>query len=211
MADEGWAEYLRSLQDVAATEEEPDSLYDRTRKAIPPNARMILADILGVGGLFTEEDLSQEDLLTLREIAFAKMDAGGTHLDYPDYGINSLGEPLLENMQHPEYNLKTLIGATDQPLALNKAGEMIVRDSYDFNDAKDINSVSEFLDAVRSVYEKGSDEGAYAAIRRAATFLGSKPGEGAPVEINLGMYRDPRLSGAGRVREISDLPMERPW
>ena len=211
MANEGWAEYLRSLQGVAALDEEADSLYDSTRKGVPPNARMFLADILGLGGRFSEEDLSEEDLLTLREIAFAKMDAGGTHLDYPDYGIDSLGEPLLENMQHPEYNLKTLIGATDQPLALNEAGEMIVRDSYDFNDAEDTESVSSFLDAIRSIYGQTTDKGAYAGLRRAGKFLGSKPGEGPPVEINLGMYRDPRLSRAGRVRRVSDLPTERPW
>tara|TARA_R110000824_G_scaffold91379_8_gene222466 strand:+ start:2490 stop:3005 length:516 start_codon:yes stop_codon:yes gene_type:complete len=163
------------------------SLYDRARKMVPPNIRMFLADILGGAGRFSEQDLSPEYLSRLRDIAFSKMRQGGKTLEYVDYGINSRGEPFLQNIQSPEYNLKTLLGQAN--LDVNEEGEMIVRDEFDFDDAKDIDSASGFLDAARSVYEHGSNEGAYSALRRAATFLGSKPGEGAPIEINLGRYR----------------------
>ena len=62
------------------------------------------------------------------------------------------------------------------------------KDRYNFNDAVDIQSVADALNAAAIIgYEAGTLK-LYGAARTIGTFFGSNDQEGAFVEINLGNY-----------------------
>ena len=74
----------------------------------------------------------------------------------------------------------------DQEWMLPLIGEF--KDRYNFNDAVDIQSVADALNAAAIIgYETGTLK-LYGAVRTIGTFFGSNDQEGAFVEINLGNY-----------------------
>ena len=92
------------------------------------------------------------------------------------------------------YNLKTLLGKAK--VEVNEDGDLVVKDTFDFNDKKDIDSLEDLKFALtdmkdaflgKSGYGSG---GLYSLIRQGAKYLGSGPGEGAEVNINLGKFKD---------------------
>ena len=91
------------------------------------------------------------------------------------------------------YNLKTLIG--EGKVTLNENGEIIITDKFDYNDAKDINSladVKEMISGIVTAYkggDKNRPDGIYGALREGIRYFGSAPGEGSDVKINLGKYK----------------------
>jgi len=62
---------------------------------------------------------------------------------------------------------------------------------------KSLKSLEDLKFALKDIYSAYKGEtgaagvgGLYSAIRQGAKYLGSGPGEGAPVEINLGKYKN---------------------
>lgn len=153
---------------------------------------MFVADLFGSKETFTEKDLSESDKKLLREIAAQGVDKGS--IGYADYGVNSIDRSLLRNIMDDRYNLKTLLGKAK--VEVNEDGDLVVKDTFDFNDKKDIDSLEDLKFALtdmkdaflgKSGYGSG---GLYSLIRQGAKYLGSGPGEGAEVNINLGKFKD---------------------
>jgi hypothetical protein len=164
------------------------------KNIIPPNVRMFVADLLGSTEKFTEKDLTPEYQNVLKEIASKNINKG--YIDYEDYGIKSINRPLYKNITDARFNLKTLIGKGK--VELDKEGNVLIKDNFNFNDKKDIKSLKDLKLALQDIYGAftGTSEsaagvgGLYSAIRQGAKYFGSGPGEGAPIEINLGKLKD---------------------
>lgn len=112
-------------------------------------------------------------------------------------GLNLTGEDA-------EHAVKTTLGQFNWHV--NKNGELIIEDQYNFNDAQKLREQypSEFdrakhLAALVGKAATGSgDTGWYGVIRRYAAFYGSEEGKGASFRINLGKVDLRRLSTATR-------------
>ena len=153
---------------------------------------MFVADLLGSKEPFTEEDLKLSDRELLKKIASSSKDKG--YIDYADYGVNSINRSMLRNILDDRYNLKTLLGKAK--VEVDPQGNLIVKDTFDFNDKKDVKNLEDFKFALKDIadaykgnsgYGKG---GIYSMLRQVGKYFGSGPGEGAPVEINLGKYEN---------------------
>ena len=183
---------MSEIKDITNLEAEQESGIGSLKNFIPPNIRMFVADILGSNEKFTEEDLSESDKNLLKEIAAQGVEKGS--IGYADYGVDSINRNFFRNILDDRYNLKTLLGKAK--VEINDKGELVVKDTFDFNDKKDIKSLDDLKFALtdmkdaflgKSGYGSG---GLYSLIRQGAKYIGSGPGEGAPVEINLGKYKD---------------------
>ena len=159
---------------------------------IPPNIRQVGYDIFGGTGDFTEEDLSPAYKEELKGIANEALMKGKDTIGYEDYESGTINQSLIKNLFSKNYNLKTLIGGGK--ITIDDNGEMIITDKFDFNDAQDINSLEDVKNMFSGIVSawKGEDDkyagGAYSAIREAMKWLGSAPGEGSDIKINLGKY-----------------------
>tara|TARA_R110000824_G_scaffold73848_1_gene187936 strand:- start:163 stop:699 length:537 start_codon:yes stop_codon:yes gene_type:complete len=157
---------------------------------IPPNIRQFGYDIFGGSGDFTEKDLSDEYKAELKGIVSNALLEGKDTISYEDYEGGTIDRSLIKNLFSKNYNLKTLIGGGK--IEINENGEIVVTDKFNYNDAKDIDSladVKEMFSGIISAY-KGEDDkyagGLYSAIREGVKWLGSAPGEGSDININLG-------------------------
>ena len=183
---------MSEIKDITNLESEQESGIGSLKNLVPPNIRMFLSDIVGSKDKFTEADLSKSDRDLLKEIALSAKDKG--YIDYGDYKVDSINRNFLRNIVDDRYNLKTLLGKAK--VELNDQGELVVKDTFDFNDKKDIKSLEDLKFALTDMKDafqgkKGyGGGGLYSLIRQGAKYLGSGPGEGAPVEINLGKYKD---------------------
>jgi len=159
---------------------------------IPPNIRQVGYDIFGGSEDFTEKDLSSDYKAELKGIANKALLKGKDTIDYDDYDQGTIGQSLIKNLFSKNYNLKTLIGGGK--ITIDDNGEMIITDKFDFNDAEDLNSLQDVKNMFSGIVSawKGEDDkyvgGTYSAIREAMKWLGSAPGEGSDVKINLGKY-----------------------
>lgn len=96
-----------------------------------------------------------------------------------------------------EHVIKTTLGQFNWKV--DKKGDLIVQDMYDFNDAKKLRTQYDtdfkragHLASLVADFAQG-DIGAYGIIRRYAAFYGSQEGEGASFKINLGKVDMKRL------------------
>ena len=157
---------------------------------IPPNVRQFTYDILGGKEDFTEADLSDAYKEELKGIVSNALLEGKDTISYEDYEGGTIEESLIKNLLSKNYNLKTLIGGGK--IEINENGEIIVTDKFNYNDAKDIESladVKEMFSGIIAAFQGKQDKyagGVYSAIREAAKYIGSAPGEGSDININLG-------------------------
>ena len=157
---------------------------------IPPNIRQFGYDILGGSGDFTEKDLSDEYKAELKGIVSNALLEGKDTISYEDYEGGTIDQSLIKNLFSKNYNLKTLIGGGK--IEINENGEIVVTDKFNYNDAKDIESladVKEMFSGIIAAFQGKQDKyagGVYSAIREAAKYIGSAPGEGSDININLG-------------------------
>ena len=165
----------------------------KIKNIIPPNIRQFGYDVFGGKEDFTEADLSPAYQEELKGIANKALMKGKDTITYADYEQGTMDRPLIKNLMSKNYNLKTLIG--DGKITLNENGELIVTDRFDYNDAQDINSLEDvknmfsgIVGAFRGDEGHYGSGGLYSAIREAAKYLGSAPGEGSDIKINLGKY-----------------------
>lgn len=112
-------------------------------------------------------------------------------------GLNVTGEDA-------EHAVKTTLGQFTWQI--NKKGELILEDRYNFNDAEKVRKQysNEFeramhLTALVGMAASGTgDTGWYGVVRRWAAFYGSKEGDGATFKINLGKVDMRRLASTTR-------------
>lgn len=184
---------MSDIKDITNLENDRESGIGSLKNIIPPNIRMFIYDLLGGKEKFTEKDLTPEYRNLLKEIAIYRTQSGEKRapkktIDYYDYKVDSLGRPIVQNLMDPRYNLKTLLGKAK--VELTKDGDLVVKDSFDFNDKKDVKNLEDFKSAMKDIYEQTKGDGLYQGIRTLGKYFGSGPGEGIPVEINLGKYKD---------------------
>ena len=171
---------------------EKESIFRKALNIIPPNVRQFTSDVFGGKEDFTEEKLSPAYEKELKGIAEKTLSEGKDTISYEDYEQGTVNKPLILNLLSKNYNLKTLIGSGK--VSIDENGDIIVTDKFDYNNAKDINSLNDVKEALSGIISafKGEGEdyqgggGLYSAIRKAAQYIGSAPGEGSDVKINLG-------------------------
>ena len=171
---------------------EKESIFRKVLNVVPPNIRQFTYDVFGGKEDFTEDKLSPAYEEELKGIAEKVLSEGKNTISYEDYEKGTMDKPLILNLLSKNYNLKTLIGSGK--VSINENGDIMITDKFDYNNAKDINSLNDVKEALSGIVSafKGEGEdyqgggGLYSAIRKAAQYIGAGPGEGSDVKINLG-------------------------
>ena len=171
---------------------EKESIFRKVLNVVPPNIRQFTYDVFGGKEDFTEDKLSPAYEEELKGIAEKVLSERKNTISYEDYEKGTMDKPLILNLLSKNYNLKTLIGSGK--VSINENGDIMITDKFDYNNAKDINSLNDVKEALSGIVSafKGQGEnyqgggGLYSAIRKAAQYIGSGPGEGSDVKINLG-------------------------
>ena len=159
---------------------------------IPTNLKQFVKDLFGSDDLVTEEDITPEEKEALVAAVKKAKEQNKNILEYNDYQTQQSGEnqykdvsSALDNksffsrVADPAYSMKTTIGQAQ--IKEDEAGNTIILDRYNFNDAKPEFDLVDFLKSVKSA--GGS---VYGQARNLARWFGSSSKEGAPVAINLG-------------------------
>lgn len=162
-------------------------------EAIPINIRAFVGDLAGDDSTITEKNLSAEELETLRRLTLQNQAKNKPVFEYTDFethegdinqyedvsGVASNIDVVSKTATSPKYALKTTLGQAS--ITTDDDGNTIIRDRYNFNDAKDNFRFDEFMKDVVNAGMSG-----YLQARNIARYFGSGPGEGSEVEINLG-------------------------
>ena len=92
----------------------------------------------------------------------------------------------IPNITNKRFNLKTSLGQAQIKIDTN--GNVIIVDRFNFNDAEDIDSVSDFYNMVKDIGGSILQGEFYNAPRKIGKWFGSsdKQKEGRIIEINLG-------------------------
>jgi len=169
-----------------------EAANEQLRESIPINLRQFAYDISGGKKDVTENDLSKGELGAAKQAVSASWKRGkGSSINYEDLtregedsnadvgGEASTISSLSKKIKDPLYAIKTLIGKGDY--SVNDNDEVVIKNKYDFNDAKDFD-MSEFIE---SALEKGLDP--YAQVRNIAKYFSSSPeDESSMMVINIG-------------------------
>jgi hypothetical protein len=165
---------------------------------LPLNIRQLTHDIVGGNDPITKADLKESEYQALVNATQNALQRKSSIIEYIDYqtqegsregsqyrdvGGGGTNKEFFSLLSNPSYALKTTLGQAT--ISLNEDGEVIIEDRYNFNNATD---KFKFIDFVKGVKDSGFSP--YAQARNVGTFLGSGPGEGSIVEINLGKLND---------------------
>ena len=177
----------------------PETSEPELRKRILPiNMRQLAYDVFGGDDDLTEKDLSPEEFAAAKEVTINALKRQSKAIGYPDYqtsegsyddvggSVKGSQGVIRKSFEDPRYALKTTIGQAS--ITTNDLGETIVIDQYDCNEKnwKDrsfsIEGIKTFLGDVRRAVSQPE----YGIPRTIGSYLGSAPGEGSNVKINLG-------------------------
>lgn len=152
------------------------------RSTLPINAAMFAQDLMGNKTPLKREDLNDEEVTALRK-ATRKANVRGNYggVDYQDYDTGN--SSLETNLSNPSARMGTTLGRANQVKKSNNSTTLT--DTFDYND--DVNEEFSFGKLNKKVKAKGL----YGAIRYTGGLMGSKDGEGAKVDINLGNLKRP--------------------
>ena len=169
---------------------------------LPANVRQLLYDInpfkFGKDEDFTEGDLSKEEYAILKKLVAEKVKLGETSLGYQDYTNSNFDDvgggkafglsQAIDKFNDPTYALKTLLGNAN--IETNKAGETVVTDRYNFNEAEPKN-LSDYADKLRLM----ASNPLYQVPRQLGSMFGSNENEGSRVRLNLGNLNQTSAQG----------------
>jgi hypothetical protein len=166
---------------------------------IPPNVRLMVNDVFkqSTDGkfdkVFTEKNLNTEYQSILKSIALDVLSKGKTNIEYADYksveGDNAYADVSYTAKGVPDitdkrFNLKTSLGQAT--IKVDRNGNLIVVDKFNFNDSADINSFTDFYQMVKEIGGSALQGEGYNLVRKVGKWFGSPEGEGQTVRINLG-------------------------
>lgn len=166
---------------------------------IPPNVRLMVNDVFkqSTDGkfdkVFTEKNLNQEYQSILKSIALDVLSKGKTNIEYADYksveGDNAYADVSYTAKGVPDitdkrFNLKTSLGQAT--IKVDRNGNLIIVDKFNFNDSADINSFTDFYQMVKEIGGSALQGEGYNLVRKVGKWFGSPEGEGQTVRINLG-------------------------
>lgn len=192
-------------EDIKLPEKERPELRKRI---LPINMRQLAYDVFGGDDDLTEIDLSPEEFNAAKEVVKNALQRKSNVISYTDYqtvpeGMKSVYDDpayadvggsikgsqgvIKKSFNDPKYALKTTIGQAR--ITKNDKGETIIEDQYNFNEKswKDrsfsIEGLKTFLGDMKNVIKQPE----YFGPRMLGSYLGSGPGEGSMVKINLGV------------------------
>ena len=192
-------------KDIKLSEKERPELRKRI---LPVNMRQLAYDVFGGDEDLTEIDLSPEEFNAAKEVVKNALQRKSNVISYTDYqtvpkGMKSVYDDpayadvggsikgsqgvIKKSFNDPKYALKTTIGQAK--ITKNDKGETIIEDQYNFNEKswKDrsfsIEGLKTFLGDMTNVIKQPE----YFGPRMLGSYLGSGPGEGSMVKINLGV------------------------
>tara|TARA_R110000765_G_scaffold109975_2_gene201192 strand:+ start:127 stop:660 length:534 start_codon:yes stop_codon:yes gene_type:complete len=173
------------MANVIEDQQNEKSMFRTLLNKVPANIRFFASDLLGMDSSASNENFSDKGIAVLKEAAINALDQGKSSMSYEDYpgGEMNFNENFLSKLQDPNFNMRTTIGSAN--LRINENGDIILTDQFNFNDAKDIKSLSDAKNAVLDIF---GEEGLYKKIRKIGTYAGSEEGEGSSIELNLGQY-----------------------
>jgi LysM repeat protein len=169
---------------------------------LPSNVRQLLYDInpfkFGKDKDFTEGDLNKEEYAILQKLVAEKVKLGETSLGYKDYTNSNFDDvgggkafglsQAIDKFNDPAYSLKTLLGNAN--IETNKAGETVVTDRYNFNEAEPKN-LSDYAYKLRLM----ASNPLYQVPRQLGSMFGSNENEGSRVRLNLGNLNQTSAQG----------------
>jgi len=209
--------------------------WDSVLDYVPPNVRLFATDVLVSKDIrdkykFTEKMLSKDYKNILADIAIdmlrrdnnledntgikTGMTAGIGYDDWKTQKDLETGDKYSDvrydstegiTLSDKRFNLKTSFGQAK--VEINKKGDLIVTDRFNFNDAQKITSVAQLMNMVKEIggaAYRGED---YNFVRKVGKWFGSPDGEGQFVEINLGNYE--KFLKRGALDEVK-LPEPKP-
>ena len=168
------------------------------KRILPINMRQLAYDVFGGDDDLTENDLSPDEYAAAKEVTINALKRQSKAIEYKDYqtskgGYDDVGGSvegskgvIRKSFEDPRYALKTTIGQAS--ITTNDKGETILIDQYDFNEKnwKDrnfsIEGIKTFIGDMKNAYNQPE----YGIPRAVGSYLGSGPGEGSMVRINLG-------------------------
>lgn len=192
-------------KDIKLPEKEKSKLRKRI---LPINMRQLAYDVFGGDDDLTEIDLSPEEFNAAKEVVRNALQRKSNVISYSDYqtvpkGMKSVYDDsayadvggsikgsqgvIKKSFNDPKYALKTTIGQAR--ITKNDKGETLIEDQYNFNEKswKDrsfsVEGLKTFLGDMSNVIKQPE----YFAPRMVGSYLGSGPGEGSMVKINLGV------------------------
>ena len=170
---------------IKEDQENEESMFRTLLNKVPANMRFLAADLIGMDSPAGKEKFTEEGLGILKEAAANALDKGKSSMTYKDYpgGEMNFNKNLLAKMADKNFQMRTTIGSAN--LRIDENGDIILTDQFNFNDAKDVNSLKEAKNAVLEIF---GEDGLYKKIRKFSTYAGSEEGEGSPIELNLGKY-----------------------
>tara|TARA_R100001463_G_scaffold2459_1_gene10423 strand:+ start:5709 stop:10724 length:5016 start_codon:yes stop_codon:yes gene_type:complete len=167
-------------------------------RLLPINMRQLIYDVFGGDDDLTEKDLSPDEYAAAREVAINALKRQSKAIEYKDYqtskgGYDDVGGSvkgsqgvIKKSFDDPRYALKTTIGQAS--ITTNDLGETILEDRYNFNEKtwKDRSFSFEGLKTFVGDMKNAFMQPEYGIPRTIGSYLGSGPGEGSMVKINLG-------------------------
>jgi len=178
------------------------------KRILPINMRQLAYDVFGGDDDLTEVDLSPEEFNAAKEVVKNALQRKSNVISYTDYqtvpkGMKSVYDDpayadvggsikgsqgvIKKSFSDPKYALKTTIGQAR--ITKNDKGETIIEDQYNFNEKswKDrsfsVEGLKTFLGDMKNVIKQPE----YFGPRMLGSYLGSGPGQGSMVKINLGV------------------------
>ena len=185
-----------SIKDAVETEKFG---FQKVVNLIPPNVRLVVNDVFtqSTGGkfdkVFTEKNLNKDYKSILTNIALDVLSQGKTNIEYKDYksvdGDNAYADVSYTKKGIPDvtdkrFNLKTALGQAE--IKIDRNGNLVIVDRFNFNDSEDINSFTDFYQMVKEIGGSALQGEGYNLVRKVAKWFGSSEGEGQNVRINLG-------------------------
>ena len=184
----------------------PESTGSWLAGIVPSNARALISDLMGadVDTVRNEEWFSEGEHEAMRRLVSQKVARSGGRagaIEYKDYekGQSDVSFGRSNMVGDDEYVVKTTLGQFNWKI--DDRGHAIVTDQFNFNDAEKLQKANPtFSDKVGNLlgYAMQDGIGAYGIVRRAAALFGSKEGEGAQFEVDLGPVSDQRMKAASR-------------
>ena len=168
----------------------------KKRDLVPDNIEFFLKDLVGIKGDYTEKDLGDTTLESLKSAVENAIKDNRDYIGYGDYDDvqgSSYTDSIFKTISDPNKIAKTTIGAANVGI---EDGNLYLMDNYDFNDADDVSGMGT-IDKLKGVYNDTTSP--YAGLRALGKYFGSGEGGGSSMKINLGpasnFYDQDKLAG----------------
>jgi hypothetical protein len=178
----------------------------KKRDLVPDNIEFFLKDLVGIEGDYTEKNLGDTTLESLKSAVENAIKDNRDYIGYGDYDDvqgSSYTDSIFKTISDPDKIAKTTIGAANMGI---EDGNLYLMDNYDFNDADDVSGMGT-IDKLKGVYNETTSP--YEGLRALGKYFGSGEGGGSSMKINLGpasdFYDETQLAGIMGTQSAKDV------